>query len=102
MARLFYTLAVIALLPWAVMHLLWRARRQPEYLRHWGERFGCYDNFRSITPTIWIHAVSVGETRAAQPLIALLAQHYPQHAILFTHMTTTGRATSREIFDNEF
>ncbi len=116
MARLLYTLAVIALLPWAALHLLWRARRQPEYLRHWRERFGlyrptgtsvgrrsgfsptCRAEARPTPPTIWIHAVSVGETRAAQPLIAQLAQRYPRHAILFTHMTPTGRATSREIF----
>jgi 3-deoxy-D-manno-octulosonic-acid transferase len=39
MARLIYTLLVLALLPWAVMHLLWRSRRQPEYLKHWDERF---------------------------------------------------------------
>jgi len=38
MTRLVYSLAVFALLPWALLHLLWRSRRQPEYLRHWGER----------------------------------------------------------------
>ena len=42
MARLLYTLASIALLPWAILHLLWRARRQPAYLEHWGERFGIF------------------------------------------------------------
>ena len=43
MTRLLYTLAVIALLPWALLHLLLRARKQPEYLRHWGERFGFFE-----------------------------------------------------------
>jgi 3-deoxy-D-manno-octulosonic-acid transferase len=106
MARFIYTLAVLALLPWAILHLLWRARRQPEYLRHWGERFGM---FGAVTPapshegiplriTIWLHAVSVGETRAAQPLVAALRQRYPDHRILFTHMTPTGRATSEALF----
>jgi 3-deoxy-D-manno-octulosonic-acid transferase len=97
MARFIYTLSIIALLPWAVLHLLWRARRQPEYLRHWGERFGFYDAVPSV-PTFWIHAVSVGETRAAQPLIAALRTRYPDHRILFTHMTPTGRATSEDLF----
>jgi len=97
MARFIYTLAVFALLPWAVLHLLWRARRQPEYLRHWGERFGYFDTVPSA-PTIWLHAVSVGETRAAQPLVAALRQRYPDHRILFTHMTPTGRATSEALF----
>ena len=97
MARFIYTLALLALLPWAVLHLLWRARRQPEYLRHWGERFGLFATI-SPAPTIWLHAVSVGETRAAQPLVAALRERYPQHRILFTHMTPTGRATSEALF----
>jgi 3-deoxy-D-manno-octulosonic-acid transferase len=97
MARFIYTLVVLALLPWAVLHLLWRARGQPEYLRHWGERFGYFDAVPPA-PTIWLHAVSVGETRAAQPLVAALRERYPGYRILFTHMTPTGRATSEALF----
>jgi 3-deoxy-D-manno-octulosonic-acid transferase len=97
MARFIYTLAVIALLPWALLHLLWRARKQPEYLRHWSERFGLFAA-ASPAPTLWLHAVSVGETRAAQPLVAALRERYPDHRILFTHMTPTGRATSEALF----
>ena len=98
-ARWLYTLAILALLPWAILHLLWRARRQPDYLRHWGERFGHYRP-RPPDPLIWIHAVSVGETRAAQPLVAALRTRYPGHRILLTHMTPTGRATSKALFGN--
>jgi 3-deoxy-D-manno-octulosonic-acid transferase len=97
MTRLLYTLSVVALLPWAVMHLVWRARRQREYLRHWPERFGFYPA-RPAHPVIWIHAVSVGETRAAQPLVAALRQRHPGHRILFSHMTPTGRETSVGLF----
>lgn len=91
-----YTLAILALLPCALLHLLWRARRQPAYLRHWGERFGHYEAVLPA-PIIWIHAVSVGETRAAQPLITALKTRYPDHRILLTHMTPTGRATSEDM-----
>jgi 3-deoxy-D-manno-octulosonic-acid transferase len=101
MARFIYTLAVFALLPWAGLHLLWRARKQPEYLRHWGERFGLYGGTVAgvpAAPVLWLHAVSVGETRAAQPLVAALRVRYPGHRILFTHMTPTGRATSEALF----
>ncbi len=101
MARFLYTLAIHALLPWALVHLLWRAWRQPAYLRHWRERFGLYGKNarpRPPGPLIWIHAVSVGETRAAQPLIAALKARYPEHRILLTHMTPTGRATSKALF----
>jgi 3-deoxy-D-manno-octulosonic-acid transferase len=97
MARLVYTLGVIVLLPWALLHLVWRARRQPDYLRHWGERFGFYGD-RPRQSVIWIHAVSVGETRAAQPLLAALHKRYPEHRIVFSHMTPTGRETSTALF----
>jgi 3-deoxy-D-manno-octulosonic-acid transferase len=98
MRRLLYSLATLLALPWAVAHLLWRARRQPDYLRHWGERFGHFSPRPAQPPTIWLHAVSVGETRAAQPLVAALRERYPEHRILFTHMTPTGRATSQALF----
>jgi len=97
MIRFAYTVALWLLLPWVVLHLLWRGRRQPEYLRHWGERFGLY---RAVPPApiFWLHAVSVGETRAAQPLVAEIRRRYPDHRILLTHMTPTGRQTSEELF----
>ncbi|MFZ2628467.1 MAG: lipid IV(A) 3-deoxy-D-manno-octulosonic acid transferase [Rugosibacter sp.] len=101
MPPLIYTLATLLLLPWAIIHLLWRARRQPGYLQHWGERFGFFSapaDARSTSPTLWLHAVSVGETRAAQPLVAALRERYPAHRILFTHMTPTGRTTSQALF----
>lgn len=101
MARRLYTLCIFALLPWAVVHLLWRSRRQPEYRRHWNERFARYRKpGEAGAPSIWLHAVSVGETRAAQPLVAALQEAYPGHRILFTHMTPTGRATSESLFGN--
>lgn len=99
MPRLLYSLVILALLPWAVLHLLWRARRQPQYLWHWGERFGCF-GAAPRQPVLWIHAVSVGETRAAQPLVAALRVRYPDHRILLTHMTPTGRQTSEDLFGN--
>ena len=100
MARLLYTLVVVALLPWAILHLLWRSLKQSEYRRHWGERFGAF-SATAPAPTIWLHAVSVGETRAAQPLVEALRERYPRHRILFTHMTPTGRATSEALYGDK-
>jgi len=97
MTRLLYSLVVVALLPWAILHLLWRSLKQPEYRRHWGERFGMFAA-TAPAPTLWLHAVSVGETRAAQPLVEALRERYPRHRILFTHMTPTGRATSEALY----
>jgi 3-deoxy-D-manno-octulosonic-acid transferase len=97
MSRFLYTLALWLLLPWVVLHLLWRGRRQPEYLKHWDERFGFHAEIPP-QPTLWLHAVSVGETRAAQPLVDALKHRYPGHRILLTHMTPTGRQTSETLF----
>ena len=69
--RAFYTLLFTLALPWVLLRLVWRARRQPAYLHHVGERLGCYRE-KSESPLIWVHAVSVGETRAAVPLVRAL------------------------------
>jgi 3-deoxy-D-manno-octulosonic-acid transferase len=97
MKRGLYTLITCLMLPSAMLHLLLRARRQPEYLQHVGERFARYPAARDSRPLIWIHAVSVGETRAAETLIAALKARYPAHRILLTHMTPTGRATGSSL-----
>jgi 3-deoxy-D-manno-octulosonic-acid transferase len=102
MARLLYTLALFALLPYVSLHLFLRSRKQPEYLEHVGERFGRYPSPqpspRRGEGVIWLHAVSVGETRAAAPIVAALKARHPDHRILLTHMTPTGRRTSEELF----
>ena len=95
--RMLYTLAWLALLPFAFLYLLWRARLQPEYRRHWRERLG-WAPAAGVRPQIWVHAVSVGETRAAAPLIQNLRERYPGHDLLLTHATPTGRETGRALF----
>ncbi|HEX5337063.1 MAG TPA: lipid IV(A) 3-deoxy-D-manno-octulosonic acid transferase [Gallionella sp.] len=98
-ARFFYTLALWLLLPYIFLRLAWRARKQPEYLSHIGERFGFYSK-RDLNdlPVIWLHAVSVGETRATASLVARLRAAYPDHRILLTHTTPTGRATGVQLY----
>lgn len=95
--RLLYTLAWLLVLPLMFVHLLRRARRQPEYRRHWAERLGFAPRLAG-RPVLWVHAVSVGETRAAAPLLLALAERHPTHVVLLTHATPTGRATGAELF----
>src|ERR1700759_1850629 len=86
--------------PLAVLRLLIRSRKERGYREHIGERFG-YSRGRlpeDDAPLIWVHAVSVGETRAAQPLIDALMKARPDARILLTHMTPSGRATGEQIF----
>jgi 3-deoxy-D-manno-octulosonic-acid transferase len=97
MTRNVYTFLLYLLLPFTPLKLLWRARKQAEYLQHWRERYGFY-SLPANKAIIWLHCVSVGETRAAAPLIKALLQQYPNHQILLTHTTPTGRATSEQLF----
>lgn len=101
MNRLIYTLVLYLLLPFTPIKLLWRGLRQPEYLQHWAERYGFYKTPKNNQALIWLHCVSVGETRAAQPLILALLKEYPSHQILITHATPTGRDTGLKLFPSE-
>ena len=97
MTRFVYAFAWIVATPFVLARLAWRSRRQRGYLLNVGERFGRYAP-APAAPRIWIHAVSVGETRAAAPLVSALHARFPGHRILVTHMTPTGRATGEELF----
>ncbi|PHV33492.1 3-deoxy-D-manno-octulosonic acid transferase [Janthinobacterium sp. BJB312] len=97
--RLLYTLAWWLALPLVLARLWLRGRQEPGYRQHWGERLGFYGRQpASATDTIWLHAVSVGETRAAEPLIDALLAAWPACRIVLTHMTPTGRATGKSLF----
>jgi len=95
-----YSLIWWLVLPLALLRLWWRGRREPGYRNHIAERLGSYAS-APASPLIWVHAVSVGETRAAEPLIRRLLSDYPTHSVLLTHMTVTGRATGQQLFDGE-
>jgi 3-deoxy-D-manno-octulosonic-acid transferase len=94
-----YQLLWHLLLPLAFIRLAWRARHSFAYLHHIPERLGFGYDKPIKQESIWIHAVSVGETRAAQPLIdAYLARG---ETILLTHMTLNGRRTGKQLFANQ-
>ena len=100
MARAMYTLLWWIALPLLPLRLWWRGRREPGYRFRIGERFGHFAD--DATPTsnevLWIHAVSLGETRAAAPLIGRIQRERPRATILLTHMTATGRETGRALY----
>ena len=98
--RRIYALCLYMLLPIVPLYLLWRGRKQPEYRQHWAERFACYRQSR-IAPQkrrIWLHAVSLGETRATAPLVHAFFAQNPDAHIVLTHTTPTGRASGQELF----
>ncbi|MFZ5483293.1 MAG: lipid IV(A) 3-deoxy-D-manno-octulosonic acid transferase [Pseudomonadota bacterium] len=95
--RVVYTLLWWLLLPVMFLYLRWRGRKQPEYRQHWRERLG-WAPALPPGPVIWLHTVSVGETRAAAPLVRALRAACPEATLLLSHTTPTGRATGRELF----
>ncbi len=84
------------LIPFVLLRLLWRSRKNSDYLKHVRERFGFYGTKPSLRKAVWIHAVSVGETRATQALVESLLKE--GQSILLTHMTPTGRKTGAELY----
>jgi 3-deoxy-D-manno-octulosonic-acid transferase len=99
--RRLYSIAWWIALPLILSRLWWRGRKEPGYRRHLAERLGFYGAMPRPArdgKMIWVHAVSVGETRAAEPLISSLLAEYPGSTILLTHMTPAGRATGASLF----
>ncbi|MBA5638935.1 lipid IV(A) 3-deoxy-D-manno-octulosonic acid transferase [Duganella sp. LX20W] len=97
--RIFYAVMWTLALPLVLLRLWLRGRKEPGYRQHWGERLGFYGARQGKAPlSIWVHAVSVGETRAAEPLVDALLAQYPASRIVLTHMTPTGRATGKALF----
>jgi len=89
-----YNLIVWLLIPLALLRLFYRSLMQPEYLNFWQERLAIYHSHQdtvSLTKTLWIHCVSLGETNATIPLIKMVIREHPDIKILLSHGTLTGR-----------
>ncbi len=97
--RIIYSLAWSLALPFVLLRLWIRGRQEPGYRQHIAERLGFYPRC-SNKKRIWVHAVSAGETRAAEPLVRALLAQYPEHDILLSHMTPVGRSTGKILFTN--
>ncbi len=90
--RSIYTFLYYVAFPGILLRLLWRSRHSVGYRQRWNERFGYIKRLAPEKHSIWVHAVSVGETLAAIPLIKALKQHYPDYNIVVTTTTPTGSA----------
>ncbi len=102
MTRLLYSILLTLALPFLLLRLLWRS---PAYRQRIPERLGRKrwpDDFDPRQLTIWIHAVSVGETVAAAPLLQAIRQRWPQAQIVFTTMTPTGSERVAALFSDVF
>lgn len=87
--QLLYTILLYLIQPLVWIRLLWRSHKAPAYRKRWFERYGFCKN-KVKANGILVHAVSVGETIAAVPLIRALQRRYPALPITVTTMTPTG------------
>jgi 3-deoxy-D-manno-octulosonic-acid transferase len=95
--RALYTLVLYAALPFILARLWWRGRREPGYREDLAGRFG-HSTLEPKPQLLWVHAVSVGEVRAAAPLVRALQRAYPDHDVLVTCLTAGGREMARQVF----
>jgi 3-deoxy-D-manno-octulosonic-acid transferase len=95
--RLFYTLLWYLLMPFLFIRLWWLGVRAPAYRGRWQERLALGYRQR-LDRCVWVHAVSVGETLAAAPMIEALLQRYPDMPLLVTTTTPTGSERVRALF----
>ena len=98
MSRIIYSAIFYLLTPIILLRLLYRALKAPAYKKRWAERFGFPVYAESTADFIWLHAVSVGETLAAVPLVKTLQEKYPQHRLMVTCMTPTGSERIKAAF----
>lgn len=98
--RIIYTCLFYLALPFAILRLFWKARKNPGYKERWHERLG-YFTTPKLDKSIWVHAVSLGESIAAVPLIKSIKKRYPEANIVVTNTTPTGAQRIRQVFSNK-
>ncbi|NBO76155.1 MAG: 3-deoxy-D-manno-octulosonic acid transferase [Betaproteobacteria bacterium] len=97
-AQALYSAAWALALPVVFARFWWRGRAEPAYRHAWAQRLGFWPRQPAPTPQaprVWVHAVSLGETRAAQPLIEALRESVPGMQLLLTTGTATGLEAGR-------
>ena len=93
-----YTFAIVISLPLVLLRLWWKGRKNPGYRLRWKERFGFFNCPALDQPSIWVHAVSLGEVIAATPLIRELQKKYPNSPFVVTTTTPTGSQMVQNTF----
>jgi 3-deoxy-D-manno-octulosonic-acid transferase len=94
-----YNVLIYLAAPFAILVQLWRGLRDPSYRGGLAERFGFGPTIAG--PVIWVHAVSVGEVQAAQPLVGELRRRHPVCRVLITTVTPTGATRARLLFGDD-
>ncbi|MCA3893531.1 lipid IV(A) 3-deoxy-D-manno-octulosonic acid transferase [Vibrio vulnificus] len=90
MTKTFYTVLLILLSPLLLWYLYRSKPNKPKFGQRWKEHFGITPKLDGQNQPLWIHAVSVGESLAAIPLIKAIKEKTPDQVIVVTTTTSTG------------
>ncbi|MGO1658752.1 MAG: lipid IV(A) 3-deoxy-D-manno-octulosonic acid transferase [Marinobacter sp.] len=99
MLQFIYSQLIRLALPFILLRLWWQGRQAPELRVNWQQRLGFVP--RTSGTVVWVHAVSVGETIAAAPMVRRLRARNPDITILMTAMTDTGLAQAMKMFGDQ-
>lgn len=99
MLQIIYSQLIRLALPFILLRLWWQGRQAPELRINWQQRLGFVP--RSSGTVVWVHAVSVGETIAAAPMVRRLLERNPDITILMTAMTDTGLTQAMNMFGSQ-
>ncbi|PCM42795.1 lipid IV(A) 3-deoxy-D-manno-octulosonic acid transferase [Marinobacter sp. ANT_B65] len=99
MLQFIYSQLIRVLLPFILLRLWWQGRQAPELRRNWQQRLGFLPRISGTV--VWVHAVSVGETIAAAPMVRRLLARSPGITILMTAMTDTGLTQAKKMFGDQ-
>ncbi|PTP86688.1 3-deoxy-D-manno-octulosonic acid transferase [Vibrio splendidus] len=97
--RILYTAVLTLAAPILLFGLYKNKPNKPKFGARWKEHFGFTPKLVSDVSPIWIHAVSVGESIAAVPLIKELKKQAPNQPILVTTTTSTGAEQIEKLGD---
>ncbi|RFF28540.1 3-deoxy-D-manno-octulosonic acid transferase [Wenzhouxiangella sp. 15190] len=87
-----YRLLIVLIAPLALVWLRWKIAGPAELRARWRERLGSVPRLDSQQPVLWLHAASVGEVNAVAALVTAMLERYPDHRLVISTMTVTGRA----------
>ena len=96
--KILYSILWLILIPLALLRLVYLSFQNPKYLDRVWQRLGFIAQRDDTEPSVWIHAVSVGETIATQTIVKAIQEQYPELQIVFTTGTPTGADTVSRLY----
>ena len=93
-----YNCLVLILLPAMVVRIVFKSFKDKDYRLNFSQRFGIYNNIRSLDNPIWFHAVSLGEVISSKKIVSKILEH---NEVILSVSTPTGLREAKKIYDDK-